>query len=66
MSITLKGKWLLLAVFISGYAANSIIRDIPFIKTAYAKSGKVQKVAVCDKHGRFCIEPYNGKLRMTQ
>ena len=38
MSVTLKGKWLLLAVFISGYAASLIIKDISLVENAIAKN----------------------------
>ncbi len=38
MSVTLKGKWLLLAVFIFGCMSTLVIKDISFVKNAIAKT----------------------------
>lgn len=33
-----------------------LMRNVDFITNAYAQSGGVQKIAICDKHGIACAQ----------
>ena len=37
-----------------------LMRNVDFITNAYAQTGGVQKIAICDKNGRICANVSNG------
>lgn len=37
-----------------------LMRNVDFITNAYAQSGGVQKIAICEANGRYCARAHGG------
>ena len=43
-----------------------LMRNVDFITNAYAQTGGVQKIAICDKSGNWCAGIHSGSLNVSR